>query len=144
MTRFAPNDCVSLRLNHLQALLTPADRRVERRRGVRAAFPYRMRVAAAAMGRRDELQELPGEEFVVGRDLSEAGLGFEHDIALPYRRVLLSAADDRFEDINFPGIQIELLLNWCRFCGSGYESGGRILRSSIAEEAVGPGDRTFF
>lgn len=136
MTRFALRDCADPAQRRLRRLLKPVDCRHERRRGERAVFPFRLRVIATAMGRRDELTMLPSMEFVIGRDLSDAGLGFRHDIALPYRRVLLAAADERLDDLDLSDLRIELLVRWCRFRGDGYDSGGQVLRSSLVDDGL--------
>ncbi|MEO1498190.1 MAG: hypothetical protein AAFV43_13690 [Planctomycetota bacterium] len=132
MTLRAPDIRADTTRGRLHALLKPTRGRDERRRAERAVFPFRLRVAEAATGRRDAFEPLPGMQFVIGRDLSESGLGFRHEIALPYRRVVLAAADERLDDLDLGDLRLEMLVRWCRFRGDGaYDSGGKIVRSSL-------------
>ena len=64
-----------------------------------------------------------GESLVVvGKHLSERGLGFYHPKPLPYRRVIASLESNGL----WLGFLIDL--KWCRFTRQGwYESGGRFL-----------------
>jgi hypothetical protein len=65
---------------------------------------------------------------VVGRDLSERGLGFYHRDPLPYRRVIAS-----FQTSNGRWFAFLTDLNWCRFTKGGwYESGGRFLETALS------------
>jgi hypothetical protein len=78
-----------------------------------------------------ELSPVPGEVpdelahtlVVVGKDISERGIGFYHERPIPYRRGILT--------VDLPGdgpVQLEVDLLWCRFTSLGwYESGGRLL-----------------
>jgi hypothetical protein len=64
---------------------------------------------------------------VVGKHLSERGLGFYHPKPLPYRRVIASL------ESNGRWLGFLLDLTWCRFTRQGwYESGGRILESVLS------------
>ena len=65
---------------------------------------------------------------VVGRHLSENGLGFYHRDPLPYRRVIAS-----LETPNGQWFAFLVDLTWCRFSKGGwYESGGRFLDTALS------------
>jgi hypothetical protein len=91
----------------------------ERRSEHRYPYPYLVYLTPID---KDGLPE--GESVVVvGKHLSEHGLGFYHPKPLPYRRMIatLEAADG--EPASFL-----IDLAWCRFTRHGwYESGGRFL-----------------
>jgi len=94
----------------------------ERRRNTRYPFPYLVHLCPVA---EDGVSPKDEAVVVVGKHLSEQGLGFYHPQPIPYRRMIasLQAADGRWL-----GFLIDL--NWCRFTGQGwYESGGRFLQS---------------
>ena len=62
---------------------------------------------------------------MVGKHLSERGLGFYHPQPLPYRRMIVSLEGPRGDWFGFL-----IDLTWCRFTRQGwYESGGRFLES---------------
>jgi hypothetical protein len=61
---------------------------------------------------------------VVGKDLSERGLGFYHQAPLPYRRAIVT-----LEDASGRVVSLLMDLSWCRFTRHGwYDSGGRFLK----------------
>lgn len=65
----------------------------------------------------------PGPMVVVGKDLSEAGIGFFHQQPIPQRRVRL-----RLEGADPEPLEFDVEILWCHFTRQGwYESGGRIL-----------------
>lgn len=100
---------------------------VERRDDRRAVFTYQMRLTPLDRGH-------AGREVItiVGRDLSVVGIGFEHAGPLPYRKARLSAADPRLDRLGLGELEMDVTLQWCRFMEPGrYESGGRILRSTL-------------
>lgn len=99
---------------------------LERRREQRDPFRYVMRLTAL------EGADPVGEPmYVVGRDLTPFGIGFEHPAPLPHRRVRLSAADAALEDLGLGDLELEVVLRWCRFLEAArYESGGRITQAS--------------
>lgn len=121
-----------IRNRHQAALLRSVLQRIEpqiaeRRDDRRAAFTYQMRLTPLDRGQ-------AGREVIsiVGRDLSVVGIGFEHAEPLPYRKVRLLAADPRLERLGLGQLEIDVTLQWCRFVEPGrYESGGRILRSTL-------------
>lgn len=96
--------------------------RLERRRVHRCAYPY-----PAYLTPLDEDGVPLTEETVVvlGKHLSELGLDFYHQEALPYRRMIAS-----FECGEGRWLAFEMDLSWCRFGRHGYyENGGRFVRS---------------
>jgi hypothetical protein len=65
---------------------------------------------------------------VVGKHLSERGLGFYHPQPLPYRRMIASLEAGNGQ---WTGFLIDL--NWCRFTRQGwYESGGKFLEAVLS------------
>jgi hypothetical protein len=62
---------------------------------------------------------------VVGKTLSEHGLGFFHKQVLPYRRMIASLESSRGQWVGFL-----IDIKWCRFTEHGwYDSGGRFLQT---------------
>jgi hypothetical protein len=95
---------------------------LERRRENRYPFPFLIHLAPVG-----EDGSTPCGEgvVVVGKHVSERGLGFYHPQPLPYRRVIASLEGPGG---NWFGFLIDV--NWCRFTRQGwYESGGRFLES---------------
>ena len=105
----------------LLSTLYPRVSVVERRRETRYPFPFLIHLAPA-----DDLAMPDGERVVVvGKHISERGLGFFHPEPLPYRRVIASL--ERPHDGWYAFL---LELRWCRFTRQGwYESGGRFLEA---------------
>ncbi|MGL4514076.1 MAG: hypothetical protein ACRCT8_13375 [Lacipirellulaceae bacterium] len=100
----------------------------DRRADARLDFEYRLLMTPV---RKDGsiIERADGESVVWGRDLSERGIGFTHTQPLPHRRVLLCAADPRLAALGLDGLELTVVLKWCRFLGPGrYESGGRFPR----------------
>lgn len=92
----------------------------ERRCDRRFPYPYLVRLVPVAA---DGFTPVGCPMVVVGKHLSERGLGFYHPEPLAYRYVIVTLETVR-------GVHMSLLadLNWCRFTGHGwYESGGRFL-----------------
>jgi len=119
----APDDEVCAHVWGLLTSLYPRGRLVERRRELRYPFPNLVTLRP--------VDDEGAPVTVVGRHLSERGLGFYHQTPLPYRHVIatLEAGEGR---------QVSMLVDvsWCRFTRSGwYESGGRFLRVVKAENA---------
>lgn len=115
-------DEVRARVLGLLAALYPAHERVERRRENRYPFPYLVHLTPV-----NDDGTTPSSEtvVVVGKHLSERGLGFYHPRPLPYRRMIASIAA---ADGSWIGLLVDL--NWCRFTREGwYESGGRFLQA---------------
>src|SRR5271166_46791 len=95
---------------------------MERRREQRYPFPVLLHLTPVD----EDGATLCGESvIVVGKHISERGLGFYHPKPLPYRRMIASV--ERPHD----GWYAFLLdLRWCRFTRQGwYESGGRFLEA---------------
>ncbi len=99
----------------------------ERRGAARRSFDYRLCLIPL-----DGLQSIAEPIYVDGRDLSARGVGFEHAEPLTHRKVRLVAADPRLDELGFADLEIDVVLRWCRFLGTGsYESGGRVARSTV-------------
>jgi len=100
--------------------LYPRPDRVERRKENRWPFPYLVHLTPV-----DEALSPQGETVVVvGKHLSQRGLGFYHPHPLPHRRMVVSleTGDGRW-------LSFLIDLTWCRFTKQGwYESGGRFLQ----------------
>jgi hypothetical protein len=107
----------------LLSQLHPRPSNVERRSETRYPYPYLVRLTPVD----DDGTTPVGEPLVVvGKHVSESGMGFFHPEPLPFRYVIASFGDD-------PDSAISLLINlsWCRFARQGwYESGGRFLETA--------------
>jgi hypothetical protein len=69
--------------------------------------------------------------IVVGKSISEQGLGFFHQHAMPYRNAIVRVEAGPAGEMSFL-----VDLAWCRYTQFGwYESGGRFLR--LIDEATG-------
>jgi hypothetical protein len=113
----------------LLSTLYPKQEFVERRRETRYPFPYLVHLTPVAA---DGTTSQEDTVVVVGRHLSEQGLGFFHPKPLPYRQVIASL------ETNGRWFAFLLDLKWCRFTRHGwYESGGRLL-----EAVLSPMDRS--
>jgi len=106
----------------LLASFRPRPARLERRSDQRYPYPYLMRLTPMAPdGTPAESETI----VVVGKHVSEHGLGFYHTRPLPYRRMVVS-----FETGNGSWLSFLIDLTWCRFTQQGwYESGGRFLQA---------------
>lgn len=64
-------------------------------------------------------------QVIVGKDISERGLGFFHQRPIPFRRAIVVC------DVPGAGQAAFLIdISWCRFTRQGwYESGGRLLEA---------------
>jgi hypothetical protein len=107
------------------ALLTtlyPQNECVERRREQRYPFPYLIHLTPVGSdGVTPEGETL----VVVGKHLSQRGLGFYHPRPLPYRRMIASLESGGGDWVAFL-----VDLTWCRFTRQHwYESGGRFLQT---------------
>ncbi len=101
--------------------LYPKHDLTERRRENRYPFPYLVQLAPVG----DDGHTPQGEPVVVvGKHLSERGLGFYHPKPLPHRRMIASLQSGNGQWISFV-----IDVSWCRFIKRGwYESGGRFVR----------------
>ena len=118
-------DDVRAQVLGLLSALYPRNDLIERRQDTRYPFPCLVRLTPVEADG-EALDEEP--IFVVGKHISEQGLGFYHPNPLPYRHVIASVecGDNR---------QFAFLmdLTWCRFTKEGwYESGGRFLQAVSA------------
>jgi hypothetical protein len=102
----------------------------ERRRDQRFPFPYLIHLTPVAQ---DGITPEGESVVVVGKHLSERGLGFYHPKPIPHRRMIASLESNG----QWLGFLIDL--SWCRFTRQGwYESGGRFLEavpSPVKQEA---------
>lgn len=101
---------------------------VGERRGERR-YPYPYLVQLTPVGD-DDLTPVGEPLVVVGKHLSERGLGFYHPKPLPYRHVIAT-----LETTNGSKLGFLVDLSWCRFTHHAwYESGGRFLRTVSSPE----------
>ena len=109
----------------LLTTLYPKNDLTERRRENR--YPFARLIHLTPVGK-DGVSPEGETVVVVGKHLSEHGLGFYHQKPLPYRRMIAS-----LETPNGHWIAFLVDLNWCRFTQQGwYESGGRFLQSMLS------------
>jgi hypothetical protein len=102
--------------------LYPGGDLVERRGEQRYPYPYLVRLTPVAA---DGVTAVGESLVVVGKHLSERGLGFYHPRPIAFRRVIAS-----LETTSGARLGFLIDLNWCRFTRQGwYESGGRFLRA---------------
>ncbi|MCC6126795.1 MAG: hypothetical protein IT426_17670 [Pirellulales bacterium] len=114
-------DDVRLQVWGLLSTLYPQKDFLERRNETRYPFPYLVHITPVAA---DGVTVKGETVVVVGKHLSEQGLGFYHPMPLPFRRAIASLENNG----RWVGFLIDL--KWCRFTRQGwYESGGRILES---------------
>ncbi len=125
------DDDLRMQLRGLLSSLYPQDHPIERRKENRYPFPFLVHLTPIDADGEPSVDETV---VVVGKHLSERGLGFYHPKPLPYRRMIVSLESPGEQWLGFL-----IDLNWCRFTKQGwYESGGRFLRSvpsPIAQEA---------
>lgn len=96
--------------------------RMERRSDQRFPFPYLLNLTPVDV---DGTPVIENNIVVVGKHVSEHGLGFYHNRPLPYRRMIVS-----FETGGGSWVSLLIDLTWCRFTKQGwYESGGRFLQA---------------
>ena len=74
---------------------------------------------------------------VVGKHISEHGLGFYHPQPLAFRRVVADIPVGR----QLPSFHVLMDLSWCRFIRDGwYDGGGRFLEEVEMPLDVAPGE----
>jgi hypothetical protein len=114
----------------LLSTLYPKVAVVERRRETRYPFPFLIHLTPVG---EDGMTPCGENIVVVGKHVSEWGLGFYHPRPLPHRIVIASLEGPR------QGWYAFLLdLRWCRFTRQGwYESGGRFLEAVSSPLAAG-------
>lgn len=109
----------------LLTTLYPRNDLTERRRDNRYPFPCLIHLTPVAS---DGISPEGDTVVVVGKHLSEHGLGFYHQQPLPYRRMIVSLEAGKGRWLAFL-----IDLNWCRFTKDGwYESGGRFLQTVLS------------
>ena len=117
--------CISTLLSSFHAWPT----RIERRSNQRYPFPHLLHLTPLGADGTPSGQD---PIVVVGKHLSEQGLGFYHTNPLPYRRMIVS-----FETGNGSWLSFLIDLTWCRFTKQGwYESGGRFLQTVETPDTV--------
>jgi hypothetical protein len=120
-------DDIGTQVCGLLSALYPQHDLTERRHENRYPFPYLVQLTPVA---EDGVTPRGDAVVVVGKHLSERGLGFYHPKPLPHRRMIASLQTGSGQWIRFL-----IDLNWCRFIKQGwYESGGRFLR--LVESSV--------
>ena len=118
----SPEGTLQQRIRTLLGNLYPRGRVCERRRETRYPFPYLIHLQPVLD---DDLTPAGEPIVVVGRQISEGGLGFFHPEPLPYRRVVASISPTD----GAARLDVLLDLTWCRFTRHGwYEGGGRFLQ----------------
>lgn len=99
----------------------PQGNTIERRSDQRWPYPNLITITPVTA---EALMPVADPVVVVGKQLSERGVGFFHPMPLPYRRVIATLESASGEARSFV-----LDLKWCRFTRKGwYESGGRFLQ----------------
>jgi len=121
----APDVDVRTQVWGLLTTLYPQNELIERRRENRYPFPYLVHLMPVG---KDGVSPEGEALVVVGKHLSQRGLGFYHPQPLPHRRMIAS-----LEDSSGRWLAFLIDLNWCRFTKEGwYESGGRFLQSVLS------------
>lgn len=120
--RSGPNDeQVRAGVRSLLSEVYPRGETIERRRDQRWPYPNLITITPVTA---DGLLPIAEPVVVVGKQLSERGVGFFHPMPLPFRRVIATLESASGEACSFV-----LDLKWCRFTRKGwYESGGRFLQ----------------
>jgi len=121
----ARDDEVRAQVWGLLTTLYPQSQLTERRREHRYPFPYLIRLTPVGP---DGLTPCGETMVVVGKHLSQRGLGFYHPRPLAHRRMIASieAAGGQWM-----GFLVDL--TWCRFTKQHwYESGGRFLQAVLS------------
>ena len=117
-----PEEDLQSQVLGLLDVLYPQGNLVERRGEHRYPYPYLIHLTPVG----DDKSTQCGETVVVvGKHLSQRGLGFYHPQPLHYRRMIASLETTG-------GTRLDFLINltWCRFTQKGwYESGGRFLQA---------------
>jgi hypothetical protein len=117
-------DEVRLQVWGLLGALYPQHDLAERRKDTRYPFPYLIHLTPVGS---DGVTPEGKTIVVVGKHLSERGLGFYHPQPIPHRRMIASLESHG----HWLGFLIDL--KWCRFTRQGwYESGGRFLQSVLS------------
>jgi len=108
----------------LLTTMYPRNDLMERRRDNRYPFPCLVHLTPVGP---DGVSPQGETVVVVGKHLSEKGLGFFHQQPLPHRRMIATLDSGHGHRMGFL-----IDLNWCRFTKDGwYESGGRFLQTVL-------------
>lgn len=111
---------MSDRIHALLTRLLPHPRPHEQRRARRHPYPFLFELVPVAD---DNATPLDAPITVVGKNVSDRGIGFFHQQPLPFRRTIVTLGDPGGQNLS---LLVELL--WCRFTRYGwYDSGGRFL-----------------
>jgi hypothetical protein len=116
-----PVDAVGFEVRRVLTSFASPPIGAQRRQAQRTPFPQLVRLQAV-----DPTTFAPQDEslVVVGKYISEQGLGFFHQTPLPHRFVIVA-----IEVHDTLPARLLLDVSWCRFTRHGwYESGGRFLR----------------
>jgi hypothetical protein len=125
MSKNPVDDEVRVQVWGLLTALYPRNDLMERRRDNRYPFPCLLYLTPVA---EDGLTPEGETVVVVGKHLSECGLGFYHREPLPHRRMIASLESGRGQWFAFL-----MDLSWCRFTKGGwYESGGRFVQTTLS------------
>jgi hypothetical protein len=117
-----PEELVGQQVWRILAGLYPPGKVIERRADQRFPFPHLLYLTPVGS---DGVSPTSESVVVVGKHLSERGLGFFYQQPLPYRRMIASLA---MQDSRWAGFLIDI--TWCRFTQHGwYDSGGRFLQA---------------
>lgn len=115
--------------------LSPSAHHPERRNEQRFPYPYLLYLTSVA---EDGISPAGDSIVVVGKHLSERGLGFFYQKPLPDRRMIASL---QLRDGSWIGFLINI--TWCRFTQQGwYDSGGRFVQVVPSPIAAVPRART--
>lgn len=122
-------DDVRTQVWNLLGMLYPRGNLVERRGEQRYPYPFLIHLTPVAA---DGVTPEGDAVVVVGKHLSERGLGFYHPKPLPYRYAIAS-----LEAVGDSRLAFLIDLSWCRFTRQGwYESGGRFVRAVAVPDGV--------
>lgn len=117
------DDLVRHQVWGILTVLYPAGKSIERRLDQRFPYPHLLYLTPVGPDGRTPIGDAV---VVVGKHLSERGLGFFYQQPLPYRRMIASL---ELQDAQWAGFLIDI--TWCRFTQHGwYESGGRFLQTA--------------
>lgn len=115
------DEAIRQQVQQIIGRLYPANLACERRTSSRWPFPFLLRLTPVDQHTRQPVGE---PIVVVGKDLSERGVGFFHPQPLLFRRAIVTIEDNARRSVSFL-----IDLSWCRFTRLGwYDSGGRFLQ----------------
>jgi hypothetical protein len=116
------DDFVRQQVWNILAGLYPRGKATERRVDQRFPYPHLLYLSPVAD---NGFLPMGDPVVVVGKHLSERGLGFYYREPLPYRRMIASL---ELPEARWVGFLIDI--TWCRFTQHGwYDSGGRFIQA---------------